>query len=237
MNDVVDYFVLVEATKTFSNKPKDLFYKNNAEQFTEYANKIIHVIVDDIPDGQDYQDNWKREAHQRNGISKGLARLDLNSEDLVLISDVDEVVDSNIIRTMVQNRIATILAINLVQYYYNLNCIALESCVVSKVLPFGLINHFESIEHIRKYKAPLILNPCGWHLSYFGSTDFIINKIKSFSHQEYNNDEYLDGDKIKQLIAKGKDIFYRDCNPIKMVAIKDNNYLPKNYQMIKTNEF
>lgn len=51
--DVVDKFVLVEATKTHSNKSKPLYYWENRSRFGEFHDKIIHIIVDDLPDAKD----------------------------------------------------------------------------------------------------------------------------------------------------------------------------------------
>ena len=81
LSDVVDYFVLVEATKTFRNNDKPLFFHKNKTRYTKFLDKIIHVIVDDMPGGDD---PWSREYHQRNCITRGLTNL--KEEDLVIIS-------------------------------------------------------------------------------------------------------------------------------------------------------
>ena len=49
MNDVVDKFVISEATETFSGLKKPLYYEENKEMFKEFEDKIIHVVVDDTP--------------------------------------------------------------------------------------------------------------------------------------------------------------------------------------------
>jgi len=46
LNDVVDYFILVEARQTYVGHPKPLFYDENKDRFAKYANKLIHVIID-----------------------------------------------------------------------------------------------------------------------------------------------------------------------------------------------
>ena len=48
LNDVVDYFVLVEATHTHIGKEKPLFYQENKHLFEKFNDKIIHVVVDDF---------------------------------------------------------------------------------------------------------------------------------------------------------------------------------------------
>ena len=56
--DVVDVFVLVEATRTFRGEPKPLHFAENRSRFQPYASKIRHVVVTDLPDGDD---PWVRE--------------------------------------------------------------------------------------------------------------------------------------------------------------------------------
>jgi hypothetical protein len=48
----------------------------------------------------------------------------------------------------------------------------------------------------------------GWHFSYLGGHEAIVQKIKSFSHQEYNNEKYVN-DMLTQKVSKGKDLFGR----------------------------
>lgn len=49
LDPVVDYFVIIEATETFSGKPKELTYEKNKDRFKKWSHKIIHYIIDDIP--------------------------------------------------------------------------------------------------------------------------------------------------------------------------------------------
>ena len=66
MSSVVDYFVLVEATKSHSNRPKKLFYADKKGRFAQYEKRIIHVVVDDMPNSENA---WELENHQRACIS------------------------------------------------------------------------------------------------------------------------------------------------------------------------
>lgn len=43
-------FVLVEATRTHSGNPKPLYYALNAARFAAFQDKIVHLIVDDLPE-------------------------------------------------------------------------------------------------------------------------------------------------------------------------------------------
>ncbi len=41
----VDYFVLVEANKTFSGKEKRFYFEKNKEKFEKWLNKIIYIKI------------------------------------------------------------------------------------------------------------------------------------------------------------------------------------------------
>ncbi len=88
LNPVVDYFVIVEASKTHSGSEKKLIFLNNKDQFKEFSEKIIHIIVDDMPSISN-NDRWILENFQRNAISRGLTKC--NADDLIMISDLDEI--------------------------------------------------------------------------------------------------------------------------------------------------
>ena len=69
-----------------------------------------------------------------------------------------------------------------------------------------------------------IINNGGWHFSFLKDPQSIKHKIMSYSHQEYNTDEFTNTDLIKEKISKGKDLFNRD---IKYEKISINDNFPK----------
>src|SRR5689334_18016752 len=82
LDQVADRFVLVEATRTHTNKPKPLYYAENRDRFARFQNRIIHVVLDDMPDTTDA---WVLENFQRCGIRRGLTGC--RPDDLILMSD------------------------------------------------------------------------------------------------------------------------------------------------------
>lgn len=85
--DVVDTFVIVEGNSTFQNKPKDFNFLKNRALFAPYEAKIRYVpIREKMP----YDSNWSIEIYQRNAIKDALAGC--GDDDIILISDVDEIV-------------------------------------------------------------------------------------------------------------------------------------------------
>ena len=45
---MVDHIVLVESATTHQNQAKPLHYAENAGQFAHFADKIVHVALDDL---------------------------------------------------------------------------------------------------------------------------------------------------------------------------------------------
>jgi beta-1,4-mannosyl-glycoprotein beta-1,4-N-acetylglucosaminyltransferase len=45
--DYVDYFILIESTKTHTNDDKELYYNINKNRYQDYSKKIIHIVLDD----------------------------------------------------------------------------------------------------------------------------------------------------------------------------------------------
>lgn len=93
LDPVVDVFVLAEATSTFSGKPKALVFQEHKHRFEPYLSKIRHVIIEDTPSEGT---TWDREIFQRNalmGAFTGVDAVALQTHDLIIGSDVDEVPD------------------------------------------------------------------------------------------------------------------------------------------------
>ena len=97
LDTVVDRFVLVEATRTHSNRPKPLYYAENRARYAAFADKIIHVVVEDTPDTTNA---WAIERFQRDCILRGLHNC--RPDDIILMSDVDEIPRARVARETIQ---------------------------------------------------------------------------------------------------------------------------------------
>jgi beta-1,4-mannosyl-glycoprotein beta-1,4-N-acetylglucosaminyltransferase len=240
LNDVVDYFVIVEATHTFIGKEKMLFFNENKHLFEKFHEKIIHIIVDDFPykypNINIYKsEQWVNENFQRDQIKRGLDKLYLNDEDIITITDLDEIPDPNTLLKIKNNEIKIdINTLRLDFYYYNLNSkIYNEVWNKTKIISFKKYKELSiSCNSIRHIDCQYIDNG-GWHLSYFGDSKFIKNKIEQFAHQEYNNDHYTNIEKIETRVKSFSDLYDRNGNIVK-TSINDNTYLPPEYEKYLT---
>jgi beta-1,4-mannosyl-glycoprotein beta-1,4-N-acetylglucosaminyltransferase len=245
LNDIVDYFVLVECIKTHVNNDKELFFENNKKRYSKFLHKIIHIIVkDNIPQTSN---PWDIENYQRRCIDQGIKQLDLKSEDIIIISDLDEIPDSNTLLSIKNykgldrvngvNGVNEINGIyNLVQdlYYYNLNCKSDGKWYHPKILNYGSYNN--DPQSIRDW-GPKIngqFEKGGWHLSYFGDIEFIKNKIRNQAHQEFNHEHILNHERITKQIQNCSDLYERYIDTFKFIDENDNIYLPHKYKEFKT---
>jgi beta-1,4-mannosyl-glycoprotein beta-1,4-N-acetylglucosaminyltransferase len=193
LNEYVDYFVIIESQKTHSGIDKDLHYQNNTDRFKSFEDKIIYVVIEDLPDKlplhiTDIDLNWYRENFQRNQIKTALMQLDLSDRDIVLISDVDEIPDlSNLNLNQI---VPSDDFITCEQRWFNWS---FDWEFENKFWPGTQITKWSYLnkttpQNIRnqRYDVTKIISDglCGWHLSWFGENDKIFSKLNSFAHQE-----------------------------------------------------
>jgi len=237
--NIVDYFVIVEAHQTHVGNSKSLYFDENKHLFEQFSKKIIHIVVDlpftkdtiDVSKG----DQWTNEKYQRNSICKGLEQIDhdLSLDDVIIISDLDEIPDPNTLNKIKTGDIHITGGISSLEqdlYYYNLNSRHHEKWHHAKVLT---VNKYKELgvtcDAIRFINGNIIVKG-GWHMSYFGNTAFIKNKLTNFAHQEYNSEKYTDTNEIQKKIDNHSDLFGRETtNHIENIDVFNNNYLPPLY--------
>lgn len=218
-----DKFILVEATKTHSGKYKELFYDKNKARFKKWEDKIIHVIVDDFPETED---SWVRENFQRNAIERGLKQLSLSDSDTILISDVDEIPNPAILF----HPYSGLYALYQDAYYYNLTCVVKKCWLFPRIMNWGTYLTIGSPQQCRMSRVQGIIEDGGWHLSYFGDTEFIKTKLGSFAHTEYSGEQYTNALHIEDSIMSYKDL--NSGRQFSKIHIQDNTNLPPNYELI-----
>lgn len=203
LSDVVDYFVLSEATRTHSGIYKPLYYKMNKRRFQKFNDKIIHIIVEDMPmtreeldlciTGKDkkwieskYQveDNWVRERFQRNALMRGLQNC--NPEDIIIIGDADEIVRRSIVSTIKSTIVEGSNAVEqtLHTYYLNWRCTNMPWWG-SKIIKRRYLEDDTPSEVRFHTPASRYVYNGGWHFGFLGGANAIRKKIRSYAHQEF----------------------------------------------------
>ena len=235
LNDMVDKFVICEATRDHAGNKKEL--KFNSEKFEKFKNKIEYIIVDDIPlkvksNRKNWHENHVRDQFQRNAIERGLTNC--NPRDWIMISDIDEIPDPKKINEFnIKNRYACFLQknfqskinlLNTSENYWPGTKICQKKDLKSPQWLRSIKIKKKPFWKIFSEKQPQLIKDAGWHFSFLKNPESIIEKIKSYSHQEFNTAKFTNIDKIKEKIAKGEDLFERN---IKYKIINIDNSFPK----------
>jgi len=218
LDKYVDQFVIVESNKTWQNNHKDLKFDFN--KFKNFKNKIKYIPVENMPDG----DNpWHRENFQRNCISQGL--LDANADDLIIISDVDEIpnLESINIKEYMNNKKYAVF--KQLSFYYKIN-------MQNATLPFwygsriSFKKHLKSpqwLRNIKFKKRPFwridkiqhnnIIENGGWHFCNLKDPEGLLYKYKNMAEtndpyifKNKINEKFLKLDQIKDSIEKGQNL-------------------------------
>ena len=238
------------AKPLFFNENRERF----APFLDKIVHVVVDTMIPDLKiENKSYDpdsEQWKNERYQRNCISLGIEKYrqtllekgsELGMEDVIFINDVDELLDPVVLPLIEQAVVPVggIVECPMDMYYYNLQTRLKEKWQFSKAISYEYWLRLSKIqEHALFFQLPDITNgvrlkmhtfrmncPCGWHLSYFGDSRFIQNKIQQFGHQEYNSSSYTDLDAITEKIRNGRDLYGRNIS-LELIPLELNKYLP-----------
>jgi beta-1,4-mannosyl-glycoprotein beta-1,4-N-acetylglucosaminyltransferase len=198
---VVDRFVIAEATVTHAGKPKPLYFLENSRRFSEWSQKIIHLVVHDMPIGRD---DWARENHQRNAITRGLKGV--GPSDGIIISDADEIPSAGALK--VWDAAMGARAFEQLCSYYWINCLG-GGWAGSRILPFSELCRYPNATAVRHTQFPLLANG-GWHFSFLGGPQQIASKLEAYAHQDLNQTRFKDHKYLAMVSGLGIDLFGRE---------------------------
>lgn len=240
--EYVDYFIIVESPKTFTNHDKPLIIKDNMERFHRYADKIIYHQLE-IPEGfHSDRSNpaWAWEDFQRNAMyDQVFPRLKGNQApmqgDVIIVADVDEIIRPETIAILKACNFPPRLNLRSDFYYYSFQLRhkgeqwahpqATYYRGSKTILPVNLRNSDGGIQPLIRLETADLWN-AGWHCSScFATMEELLTKLSSFSHQWMNADYYRDKDRIASHIREGKDLWDRDGQEYE--RINDNQDVPQ----------
>ena len=225
-----------------------MYFNENKDIFEKFQEKIIHIIVDDFPYKwpnieTENNEQWINENHQRLCISRGLEKMSLLDNDLLILSDLDEIPNPNILANMKNsNDNGKINTLVMDFYYYNLHSKLVEKWDRCRVFSYKTYKNFNrTFQELRDLKPEKFssdhtcdIQNGGWHLSYFGDSSFIRNKIMQFAHQEFNNEMYTNVQTIKERMQNSSDIYNRPDCYIQKIPLSENTFLPPQHETYLT---
>ena len=261
LDKYVDYFVIVESVFTHKGDKRELKFNHN--KFEKFKNKIIYKVYNenenniekifdkDSEKTKSYKyimNALKRENGQRNYIQVGLDNA--NANDIVLISDVDEMPNlSGIDFTKIKEKI---FMFRQDMFYYKLNLklpnmiwTGTKGCRKKDLLsPQWLRNvkdrkysklRFDILFSDKKYNSIKFIDDGGWHFSNLKSAKEIEHKLKSYLHHWEFDENPLTTDQIEEII-KNKQAIYDLTLDKRLNKIGSGNKLIK-YEFEKLPEY
>lgn len=182
--EVVDYFVIAEASVTHLGQPKPFRLEENMDRYEEYLDKIVYVKVEDAP-AYDPADPYRVVHFQRDAIMRGLAPL-ARPGDRIMLSDLDEIPDPEIVKANLDKPNWVHLQNRLYYYYVNLQCHRpFGGTVIGGFGSFRYAHHLRTFAvrrlHYDARKHPEVIGNAGWHYSYLGDADRIREKLASMA--------------------------------------------------------
>ena len=226
LDQYVDKFIIVESKYLHSGKEKKLNF--DIKNFTNYKNKIEYIILDKNPDKIELiedADNkrskevkrlnnaLKRENFQRNFIVNGLH--EAADEDLILISDIDEIPELSKLKTIKK---INMFVQKMIYYKFNLmqpnmNWCGTRACkkkylispqwlrnIKDKSYPFWRL---DTIFSEKKFQNINFIQNGGWHFTSIKSPKDIFYKLSNFMHHHEFEESGLTENDMKKMVSEG----------------------------------
>tara|TARA_B100000767_G_C19705445_1_gene510335 strand:- start:453 stop:1253 length:801 start_codon:yes stop_codon:yes gene_type:complete len=240
LNDVVDYFVIVESKYDHQGRKKKLNFKLINKKFKK---KIRYILYDEAE--LSFYKGWEAEKLQREKLFDGLS--DAKDNDLVLFSDSDEIPNPTILKNINLDKKYAIFMQKFFVYKLNIfnkhespwegtrvckkKHLKSFTFLRKKVLKKNLEKAFWKINIEKNIK---IFNNGGWHFNNLYPIKTISKKLKASPHQEFNKSKYYSEKNIKKRILNLEDLYERNHSYDKVKIDKTYpQYFQKNIKKIK----
>ena len=235
LHEVVDIFVVVEANITHQGKKKDWnFPKILKNNLNEFSDKIqyhqLNIDLEKIKNEESWiignikgDDAHRIDNFQRNYIKTACKKF--SNEDILIISDVDEIPSKEKIKFIKSSDFKKIAPVVFEQYLFHVDCnfLRLESWLGSIATTMQLSNKYSPHQHRSDKEKISHFNDAGWSFSSFGGPEKIKEKFEAFAHKEYNKEKFKNIDHIINCQKTGADLFHRNTQTRKV----SKNFFPK----------
>ena len=230
LNEYVSKFIVVESIYSHSGKKKKLNFDIN--DYPKFREKIRYIVIEEEPEGilQD-EDKNKHLSYKRlnsirrieqsyNYMSKGIE--DANDEDLIMLSDNDEIPNlQNLDFGKINNNF---IIFEQLFFYFKFNLLydrmlwfGTKACRKKKLKSFSNLRNIKNKEYpfwrldtfftnYKKINLKIIKNG-GWHFTNLKNPVELFEKLSNFGHHDEFEASELSVEKIKEKI-KNKEMFY-----------------------------
>lgn len=222
------YYKIEKYKFDFTKLPK---IENPETEDEEILNKVFE-LVEQSNEFNKLHYWWGNETFQRESIWRALNVLKPKTSDLILLSDVDELINPAALLDIKKNITSNqVYSCKQHEFYYYINYYHHSNWFGQIAFLYGSFKH-TSLNKLRSLRTEKnlvfdleILINAGWHFTSLGTVNNISEKIKSWGHKEFNNRIVLSS--LSYNIQHGYDIFRRKgFGNLTMIDIKDDLLAP-----------
>ncbi|XP_038716063.1 uncharacterized protein LOC120009514 isoform X2 [Tripterygium wilfordii] len=200
----ITQFVLFESNSTFTGLPKPLLFSLNRDKFKFIESRLSYgTIGGRFKKGEN---PFIEEAYQRVTLDKLLRRAGIEDDDLLIMSDVDEIPSAHTINLLRWcDDIPPILHLQFKNYLYSF-----EYYVDNNSWRASVHRYQTGKTRYAHYRqTDVLLSDSGWHCSFcFRHISEFIFKMKAYSHYDrVRFSHFLKPSRIQEVICKGADLF------------------------------
>ena len=242
LDKYVNYFVIVEGNRTWQDNPKKFILKLN--KLKKFKKKIIYIRVTDFPKSKN---PWIRENFQRNSIMRGLIKA--NKNDLVMISDLDEIPNPSAIKYFNSKMRYAVFKQNHYHYKFNLQSEVQPSWHGTRICAKEYLKSPQWLRELKfkirpfwridKFSLNNIISNGGWHFCNLKSPKQLLYKYQNLCETDDKyvfmqkiSQKYLSESSIKKKIKKGLDLIGRnEVYKVKKIDKTFPKYLLKNKKL------
>ncbi|XP_022750539.1 uncharacterized protein LOC111299560 isoform X2 [Durio zibethinus] len=206
-NELYSYitqFVLLESNSTFTSLPKPLLFASNRQQFKFIEPRLTYGMI-----GGRFrkgENPFVEEAFQRVALDQLLRIAGIEDDDLLIMSDVDEIPSAHTINLLRWcDDIPPVIHLQLRNYLYSF-----EYHIDNKSWRASVHRYKAGKTRYAHYRqADIVLSDAGWHCSFcFRYISEFIFKMKAYSHNDrVRFSHYLNPERIQDVICRGTDLF------------------------------
>jgi hypothetical protein len=190
LNEYVDYFIILESSFDFNGNKKESVFNSNIQRFDSWREKIIHIDCPEFENDEINKDNII--SYMTSKLADFLSSLDIDFEDIIMLSDVDEIPDFNNLDSLIDLLTFDSVFLRQKRFFWTTK-------YIDKDLSYGTIVH----QYTKVLQSPKILKSYydtksskqfsnhtsidnGWHFSHFEDLGKSHEKLELLNGQKYS---------------------------------------------------
>ncbi|XP_021900868.1 uncharacterized protein LOC110816842 isoform X1 [Carica papaya] len=200
----ITQFVILESNSTFTGLPKPLVFASNRNKFKFVEPRLTYGMIGGrFKKGEN---PFVEEAYQRVALDQLLRIAGIEDDDLLIMSDVDEIPSAHTINLLRWcDDIPPVLHLQLKNYLYSF-----EYYIDNKSWRASVHRYKSGKTRYAHYRqTDILLSDAGWHCSFcFRRISEFTFKMKAYSHYDrVRFSHFLNPQRIQDVICRGTDLF------------------------------